>query len=124
MRWTAWRRAARSTAAMSTASSMTWCAAVETGMSPLRRRLLHRRAERPEQLDRHAVDALAYHYEAADEPLKAAISMNWLPACRGVLPGTRPRSTACACGRCNCNSRATARPIGRAVSTGFDPAVR
>ncbi len=46
---------------------------VETGMSPLRRRLLHRRAGRAlEQLDRHAVDALAYHYEAADEPLKAA----------------------------------------------------
>jgi predicted ATPase len=46
---------------------------VETGMSPLRRRLLHRRAGRAlEQLNRHAVDALAYHYEAADEPAKAA----------------------------------------------------
>lgn len=46
---------------------------VEMGMSPMRRRLLHRRAGRAlEQVNRHAVDALAYHYEAADEPLKAA----------------------------------------------------
>ena len=46
---------------------------VEASMSPLRRRLLHRRAGRAlEQVNRHSVDALAYHYEAADEPLKAA----------------------------------------------------
>lgn len=46
---------------------------VEISMSPMRRRLLHRRAARAlEQVNRHAVDALAYHYEAAGEPLRAA----------------------------------------------------
>lgn len=42
-------------------------------MSPMRRQLLHRRAGRAlEQTNRHAVDALARHYEAGAEPAKAA----------------------------------------------------
>ena len=46
---------------------------LEERMSPMRRQLLHRRAGRAlEQLNRHAVEALARHYEAGDQPAKAA----------------------------------------------------
>ena len=46
---------------------------LEDRMSPMRRQLLHRRAGRAlEQINQHAVDALARHYEAGDEPAKAA----------------------------------------------------
>ena len=46
---------------------------LENGMSSMRRQLLHRRAGRAlEQVNRHALDAIAHHYEAANEPAKAA----------------------------------------------------
>lgn len=45
---------------------------VELNLSPIRRQLLHRRAGRSlEYVDRHAVVALAYHFEAAGELEKA-----------------------------------------------------
>ncbi|RME46999.1 MAG: hypothetical protein D6791_06915, partial [Chloroflexi bacterium] len=46
--------------------------AVEASLSPVRRQLLHRRAGRAlEQLDRHAVAALAHHFDAGGEVKKA-----------------------------------------------------